>query len=108
MATAKKADETKNANDKTVDNEAYEKARKRVEEKLGFYIHAAVFVGVNAVLAAVDLTGSPEKLWFHWVLIGWGLGLALHGVRVFLMPQDTSLKDRMIEKELAKMAGSKK
>lgn len=103
MATAKTSSKSTGAKD-----EAYEKARKRVEEKLGFYIHAAVFVGVNAIMAIVDLTGSPEKIWFHWVLLGWGLGLLLHGVRVFLMPQDTSLKDRMIAKELAKMAEGEK
>ena len=105
MATTKKATGAAKPDD---DDEAYEKAKQRVEAKLGFYTHAAVFVGVNAILAAVDLTGSPEKLWFYWVLLGWGLGLALHAVQVFLMPQDTSLKDRMIEKELARMTAPKK
>ena len=32
------------------DSEAYERARKRVEAKVGFYIHLAVYVGVNLSL----------------------------------------------------------
>ena len=49
----------------------------------GFWIHLAVFVVVNAGLTTLNLVRAPDKLWFHWVLIGWGAGLLLNGFRAF-------------------------
>jgi hypothetical protein len=40
-------------------------------------IHAACYVIVNVVLAAINLS-SGGNLWFQWPLIGWGIGLAYH------------------------------
>ena len=39
--------------------EAYEKAKKRVEAKIGFYIHLSVYVGVNILLVLINLFTSP-------------------------------------------------
>jgi len=50
----------------------------RVFQDRGFQIHLAVFVLVNALLAGLNLWQHPDKLWFYWVLIGWGLGLLGH------------------------------
>lgn len=80
-------------------NEDYDSAKKRAEEKLGFYSHAAAFVVVNAVLTAIDLTTSPDSMWFFWPLAGWGAGLLMHGLRVF-GNGTSSLKEKMIEREL--------
>jgi hypothetical protein len=47
------------------------------ERKLGFKIHAAVFVPAMVVLAIVNLaTGAPY--WVLWVLLAWGIGLLMH------------------------------
>lgn len=47
------------------------------ERKLGFRIHAIVFVLVMALLVVINLlTGSPY--WVLWVLLGWGIGLLAH------------------------------
>ena len=48
-----------------------------------FWIHLSVFVAVNAGLITLNLVRSPDKLWFHWVLLGWGAGLLLNAYRVF-------------------------
>ena len=40
--------------------------------------HAAVFVGVNAALMTLNLTRRPERPWFRWPLMGWGVGLLAH------------------------------
>ena len=83
----------------------YEQAKKRAEAKIGFYIHLLIYACVNGILMAVDLTSSPEKLWFYWPLAGWGIGLFFHGIAVFHQPaargHHNSFKERMIEKELA-------
>jgi predicted membrane channel-forming protein YqfA (hemolysin III family) len=49
----------------------------------GFFIHAFVFVAVNALLIVVNLIASPGFYWFYWPLLGWGIVLAAHGYLVF-------------------------
>jgi len=65
------------------EDERYEKAKKRVEEIKSFYTHLFVYIVVNLGLFLLDVLTSPGKLWFYWVLIGWGIGLAIHGLNVF-------------------------
>ena len=83
--------------------EAYEKARKRVEAKIGFYVHLGVYVGVNLLLIIINFMTAPEYLWFKWPLMGWGIGLFFHGVGVFASFKGDSVKERMIEKEMEAM-----
>jgi hypothetical protein len=82
--------------------EAYEKAKKRVEAKIGFYIHLAVYVGVNVLLIIINLSTSPGCLWFKWPLLGWGIGLFFHGMSIFLFSgrRLREAKERMIEEEM--------
>ncbi len=84
--------------------EAYEKAKKRVEAKIGFYIHLAVYVGVNVLLIIINLSTSPGYLWFKWPLLGWGIGLFFHGMSIFLFSgrRLREAKERMIEEEMKK------
>ena len=84
------------------DQEAYEKARKKVEAKIGFYIHLAVYTGVNILLIIINIVTSTQYLWFKWPLIGWGIGLFFHAFGVFAFSKGLSFKERMIEKELKK------
>jgi hypothetical protein len=84
------------------DQEAYEKARKKVEAKIGFYIHLAVYLGVNILLIIINLLTSTQYLWFKWPLIGWGIGLLFHAFGVFAFSRGLSFNDRMIERELRK------
>ena len=63
----------------TSDQERYARAKRRVDILLGFYVHAIVFVIVNAGLAAYNLATTPDSIWFTSVLFGWGIGLVAHG-----------------------------
>jgi len=65
------------------EKEIYERARKRVEEIRSFYSHLFVYLAVNAGLFLLNIITSPKHLWFYWPLIGWGIGLAIHGLSVF-------------------------
>ena len=87
--------------------ETYKRAKRRVEAKIGFYIHLAVYIGVNILLLIINLTTSPQYLWFIWPLLGWGIGLFFHGlsVFVFLNRRFQGMKDRMIEEEMKKEQG---
>lgn len=66
---------------------------------MGFYIHLTAFVVVNALLLFVNLTTSPERLWFYWPLLGWGIGIIAHAVVTFWLP---GVRDKMIDNEIAK------
>lgn len=64
---------------------AYQRARRKVRLLRGWYLHAFVYACVIAVLWAVYLTLSPAR--FPWPLpatLGWGLGLGIHGLVVWL------------------------
>lgn len=84
--------------------EAYEKAKKTVEAKMGFYVHLAVYVGVNVLLIVINLATSPQYLWFKWPLLGWGIGIFFHGMSIFVFSgrKFKGIKERMIEKEIKK------
>jgi hypothetical protein len=86
------------------DPEAYERAKSRVEAKIGFFIHLAIYVVVNVLLIIINLNTDPEYLWFKWPLIGWGVGVIFHAVGVFFLSGGSMTKERMIEKEMKKQA----
>ncbi len=49
-----------------------------------FVIHLTIFVVVVALLAALNLYRNPQKIWFVWVLAGWGIGIAAHDLALLL------------------------
>jgi hypothetical protein len=51
--------------------------------KVGLYTHAAVYVAVNALLIAINLSTAPGQLWFQWPLLGWGIVLLAHAAAAF-------------------------
>jgi hypothetical protein len=50
----------------------------------GFVIHLLIFVVVVGLLAALNLYRNPQKIWFVWVLAGWGIGLAAHDIALLM------------------------
>ena len=74
-------------------------ARKRAGAKLGWYAHAAVFTLVNLAIFAMSRYGFGHRPWSVYPLLGWGLGLALHGVSVFVLGTGSGLRERMVQKE---------
>jgi hypothetical protein len=78
-------------------------AHKRAGAKLGWYIHATVYVLVNLFLFLSSEMVFGSRRWSVYPLLGWGLGLALHGVSVFLMGSSRGLRDRLVQKEREKL-----
>lgn len=82
------------------DDELRKAAKRRVDIKMGFYIHLLVFVLVNGGLFLVNsISGSAR--WHHFPLYGWGLGLAIHGIVTFFSLQGTGLREKMMAEEMA-------
>jgi 2TM domain len=83
------------------DTELHKLARKRVAMKMGFAIHLLVYTLVNAGLAFLSL--SQGRQW-HWgPLLGWGLGLAIHGLVTLLNLRGQGLRDRMVASEVQRL-----
>jgi hypothetical protein len=78
-------------------------ARKRAGAKMGFIVHATVYVLVNLMLAAMAF--SMGRNWAVFPAVGWGFGLAMHGIVVFMVTGNAGLHDRLVERERMKLQG---
>jgi len=77
-------------------------ARKRAAAKLGWFIHAIVFILVNLLLAAI--AAMQGRSWAVYPAFGWALGLAIHGLVVFVFTGGAGLHERMIQRERERLA----
>lgn len=76
-------------------------ARRRAAAKMGWFVHALVYACVNAGLALV--AWHTGRAWHLYPLAGWGLGLAVHGLAVWLSA-GSDLHRRLLESERRKLA----
>ena len=74
-------------------------ARRRAGAKLGWYAHASVYVLVNLFLIAMSSEGFGTRAWSIKPLLGWGLGLALHGIAVWFLGAGGSVREGMVQRE---------
>ncbi len=65
------------------DEERYYFARKKVNDIKGFYGNLIAYVIFNGFFLILNLLTSPSHLWFYWPLLGWGVGVLFHGMKVF-------------------------
>ncbi|MES2939119.1 MAG: 2TM domain-containing protein [Pseudomonadota bacterium] len=72
-------------------------ARRRAGAKMGWYIHATVFLAVNAMLMLLSFASGRH--WAVYPAFGWGIGLAVHGLVVFLATGGGGLHQRLVERE---------
>lgn len=79
-------------------------ARKRAGAKLGWYIHATVYVLVNLLIFSLSQYAFGNRPWSLGPLLGWGIGLVLHGVSVFVLGSGSSLRERMVQRERDRIA----
>ena len=59
-------------------------AQRRVKAQMGFLMLLTVYIGVNVLLAM--LAWDQGRAWNLYPLLGWGIGLAIHGMAVLLKP----------------------
>ena len=89
------------------EEQIYELAKKRVEEKRGFFTHLAVYILVNIMLVLIwRFANGGGFPWFIFPLGGWGIGLIIHFLNVFAFGGKS---DRgAIEKEAARIRREQK
>jgi len=74
-------------------------ARRRAGAKMGWLIHALVYACVNAGLALI--AWHTGRAWHLYPLAGWGLGLAIHGLAVWL--GGSGMHERLLQAEREKL-----
>ena len=88
-------------------------ARRYVEQLRAFYVHACMFAVGMLIMFAVNLltnlsagiAGEWTAWWSAWALLGWGLGIAVHGIVVRLNRPSSSSptwEQQQIDKILAR------
>lgn len=67
-----------------IENKKYLRAKRKVENLKSFYIHLIVFILVNTLLILINVLNYKEvgNWWFIYPVIGWGIGLAIHGISI--------------------------
>lgn len=63
--------------------ERYYQAKKQVKEIKGFYGNFIAYIIFNVFFLVLNLMTTPHELWFFWPLLGWGIGVLFHGMKVF-------------------------
>jgi hypothetical protein len=72
-------------------------ARRRAGAKMGWFIHACVFVVVN--LAVAMMAAAAGRDWIVYPSMGWAIALTIHGVVVFFVTGGAGLHDRLVQRE---------
>ena len=78
------------------------RAKRRVGLKTGFMTHALVYVLVNLGLFGVNLFSGGQR-WHLFPLLGWGLGLAIHGVVTLIALRGDGYRERMLAAEVERV-----
>jgi len=64
-------------------DKSYERAQKRVKEIKSFYSNLISYCIIIPFLIIINLMTSPNDIWFYFPMLGWGIGVAAHGMSVF-------------------------
>jgi len=65
------------------EEQKYFKAKKRVNDIKGFYVHLFIYLITIQIIITVNLMFVPSFHWFWFSVLGWGMGLFFHWLGVF-------------------------
>ena len=71
------------------ENDKYKRAKKRIDQLKGFYIHLLVYILVNLFILIniyISTVEDNENFWqweHFFVCFAWGIGLTFHAINVF-------------------------
>ena len=79
-------------------------ARRRAGSKLGWMIHALIYLAVNgglALLAFLSIHGA--RFGAAETARGWGFGLLIHGLVVYAAGPGSRLRESLVQAEIKRM-----
>jgi hypothetical protein len=85
------------------DNEIEVLARRRTGARMGWFAHACVFLGVNLLQVAVAFSQGRVPTPIGVGMLAWAFGLAMHGAWVFAFGRGSSLAERLVQRERARL-----
>ena len=77
-------------------------ARRRAGARLGWYLHAGVYVVVTSALGLLSALGG--KSWAVYPALGWGTGVVIHGLVVFFLTDGRGLYERLVQQERQRLS----
>ena len=84
--------------EKTLDDRR-EEAIRRLKAKRGVSQHLATYAVVNGFLVVIWAITGDGDFWPVWSMVGWGIGLALHGWGVY---GERPITEAEIQREMEK------
>ncbi len=81
-------------------SDEFERAKRRLEARRGFFVHLVVFIVVSAALVIINLATASDYFWAKWPLMGWGIGVIFHGLGAFVIEDRFAITDEMVEREM--------
>ena len=85
------------------DDELRKRAVKRIKEKREFGTHMVAYVVVNGFFIGIWALTGHGYFWPAWVLLGWGIGIVLHGANMIL--EGRPMREKDIEREMRRLRG---
>jgi hypothetical protein len=79
--------------------------QKRAGEKIGFYRHLRSYLVVNVIMFFVVLFNNGDLGWLSVAML-WGIGLAIHYLKVFGLPGAGGALSREWERKLLEKEGA--
>ena len=76
-------------------------AHRRVYGRISFFIHLACYVACLPLLLWPSLHIGPVAEWSLWPVLGWGIGVVIHGVCALGVSNDWHA--RMVDAEMGRL-----
>ncbi len=85
-------------------DEQRDRAIRRIRAKREFWMHVAIYLAVNAFLVVIWAMSSAGYFWPIWPILGWGIAIVAHAVRVF--GGSGTITEERIQREMQGRRGS--
>jgi len=82
------------------ENKLRKLAERRVKERRDLYSHIIVYICINGFFVALDLIKHDAITWSKYLLLAWGVGLAIH---IFTTISFLADKGDKVEREMEKL-----
>lgn len=73
--------------------------RVRTRSRAEFYTHLVVYAVVNLMLVVINVVTWRGSFWAMWPLLGWGIGIAAHALKVFVFAGHDDVAERVTDQQ---------